>query len=190
MLRRTCLVLVAALALVGGAGVAPAAAHVELASATPAAGSVLTSAPASLSLTFSTTPVSVGVDVTGPDGGAVAVGELQRQGPTVVVPLPALDQPGAYTVSWQAANDEHPFTGSYTITLDLPAPTTSTTTTSAVAATDSLPAGTSGGGGGSGGGGTTTVVAGSAVAVVATIGIAVATRLRRRKKAGPTLVGG
>jgi copper resistance protein C len=187
VLRRICLLLVAALALVVGPGVAPAAAHVELASATPADGSVLTSAPASLSLTFSTTPVSVGVDVTGPDGAAVAVGELQRQGATVVLPLPALDEPGAYTVSWQAANDEHPFTGSYTVTLDLPA---TTTTTSAVAPTDSLPAGSSGSDDQSGGA-TTAAVAVSAVAIAAAIGIAVAARLRRRrKKAGPTLVGG
>jgi methionine-rich copper-binding protein CopC len=185
VLRRFLVVLVAAVVLAGLRGVAPAGAHVELESAAPAAGAVLTTPPSSLSLTFSTTPVTVGVEVAGPDGDAVAVGELARQGATVVVPLPPLVEAGTYTVTWRAANDAHPFTGSYTVTLDLPTTTTtapSTTTTSGVAATDSLPAST--GGASSDGGGTSTpLVVGLAAAVVAAA-VAIVLVARARGRAG------
>jgi methionine-rich copper-binding protein CopC len=189
--RRFLWALVAALALVGLAGVAPAAAHIELEASDPAAGAVLPEAPKALSLTFSATPIAVSVDVVGPDGAPVATGEPVRQGPTVVVPLPVLEQAGAYTVNWSAANDAHPFTGTYTVTLDLPTTTTTapttTTTTSEVAATDSIPARTSGDDD-AGGGGTTAVVVVSGLLLAAAAVVLVVARARSRRRA-PTPAG-
>lgn len=193
MCRRIVLELVAVTAVVSLAGVAPAGAHVELESAAPSAGAVLTTPPPSLSLTFSTTPVTVGVDVVGPDGDPVAVGDLVRQGATVVVPLPPLEEAGTYSVAWRAANDAHPFTGTYTITLDLPTTTTdppTTTSTSEVPATDSLPAST--GGASSGGGDTSTlVVVGISAAVVAAgLAVLLLARVRGRRKGLAPEAGG
>ncbi len=181
MRRRFLVALAAALALVGLVGVAPASAHVELESADPAEGTVLTTPPTSLSLTFSTTPVTVGVDVRGPDGQPVTVGDLGRNGATVVVPLPPLDQPGTYTVAWRAANDEHPFTGEYTVVLDLPTTTTtapSTTTTTEVASTASIPASRTGEA--DGGGSSTAVVIISAIGIAIAFAILLAARVRGR----------
>jgi methionine-rich copper-binding protein CopC len=186
------LVATTAVAVVVAGGAAPAAAHVELEASDPAAGAVLTAAPPSLSLTFSTTPITVGVDVVGPDGAPVAVSELARQGPTVVVPLPPLDQAGGYTVNWRAANDEHPFTGSYTISLDLPTttttePSTTTTSRSEVAATDSLPTGSSGAASDDGGSSTGVALAVAGVLVLVALGaVVVAARVRRQRPSRAT----
>jgi copper resistance protein C len=189
VLRRS-LVLVAAVVVVVAGSMTPAAAHVELEASDPAAGAVLPAAPPSLSLTFSSTPITVGVDVVAPDGTPVAVGELGRQGATVVVPLPPLEQAGAYTVTWRAANDEHPYSGSYSVTLDLPAttttttePSTTTTSTSGVAATDSIPARTSADDDG-GGGGTTAVVIVSVLLLAAAAVLLVVVRARSRRRSG------
>jgi methionine-rich copper-binding protein CopC len=190
VLRRL-LVLVGAVVVVVAGSMAPAAAHVELEASDPAAGAVLPAPPGSLSLTFSSTPITVGVDVVAPDGTPVAVGELGRQGATVVVPLPPLQQAGGYTVNWRAANDAHPFTGSYTITLALSPtsttttePPTTTTSTSDVAATDSIPAGTSGNEDGGGGGATAVVIVSVLLLAAATVLIVVA-RARSRRRAPP-----
>jgi len=185
VLRRLLAVL-GAVVVVATWAAAPAAAHVELEASDPAAGAVLTAAPPSLSLTFSTTPVTVAADVLGPDGAPVTVGELTRQGATVVVPLPPLEQAGTYTVNWRAANDEHPFTGSYTVSLDLPtttttAPSTTTTSTSGVAATDSIPARTTADN--DAGGGRTTAIVVSAIVLLAAAAVFVLARAGRRRRA-------
>jgi methionine-rich copper-binding protein CopC len=185
VLRRSSVALATAVVLVALAGVAPAGAHVELEGSDPPAGTVLAAAPASLSLTFSTAPVTVSVDVRGPDGQPVVRGPLDRRGATVVVPLPALDQPGTYTVAWQAANDEHPFTGEYTIVLDLPATTTTrapATTTTEVAATASVPASNSES---DGGGSRVAMVVISAIGVAIALAIVVAAVIRRSRGTRP-----
>lgn len=105
--------------------VLPARAHADLVKSVPAAGSVITAAPAELRLEFDETLVAVGTKVELVDGaGKVAAlpkVTLDPQNPkALTVPVPALTT-GVYTVRWTAlSNDGHAEKGSYSFTLNLP----------------------------------------------------------------------
>lgn len=111
--------------LAGGA--APASAHDVLLSTDPADGSVLTEAPAQLTLTFSadltTGEGATAVQVTDGAGTAVPLDAPIVEGPTVTQPLPADLANGAYTVQWRVlSSDTHPISGEFAFTVDAPAP--------------------------------------------------------------------
>jgi methionine-rich copper-binding protein CopC len=99
---------------------APARAHSYLVSSTPPDGTVLSTAPAEVALTFDE-PVSTRfseVRVVGPDGGDVRAGAPRVSGATVTQPLGALGAAGGYEVSWRVVSaDGHPISGTFTFTL-------------------------------------------------------------------------
>jgi methionine-rich copper-binding protein CopC len=104
----------------------PASAHNALAGSTPAAGSTLTTAPTSVTLTFEEPPLSSGmaVVVTAPDKSRVSPDSPVLTGSDVVTPLAPLTASGTYSVAWRVvADDGHPVTGTFTFTLDLGAAT-------------------------------------------------------------------
>lgn len=99
---------------------APAAsAHDQLISTNPASGSHLATAPKDLSLTFNTTPLTVGnqIVVRGPgDPAAPVVPKLS--GRTLSIPFTAHGN-GAYQVTWRVvSSDGHPISGSFGFTLE------------------------------------------------------------------------
>jgi methionine-rich copper-binding protein CopC len=103
-----------ALALVA----APAYAHTELTSSTPADGATLSTAPAQVVLTFSEAPVALGaqVVVTGP-AGAVSAGAPRLDGLTVVQEVQPSAPAGRYTVEWRLTSDDgHPVSGTFAFT--------------------------------------------------------------------------
>lgn len=99
-----------AVATLVGAGVsAPAYAHNQLTSSTPADGEVLDEAPASVTLDFLDTvsPQTTTVSVTGPDGDEAADGPASFDGSEVTVPL-RVTSAGRYTVGYElTAADGH-----------------------------------------------------------------------------------
>ncbi|MGV8966506.1 MAG: copper resistance CopC family protein [Cellulomonas sp.] len=102
------------------AGAAPASAHSQLVSATPASGAELEASPGLVTLTFNE-PVrdkySV-VQVTGPEGGSWQVGGLTQVGSTISQELGPLGPAGVYTVDWRVVSaDGHPVVGTFTFTL-------------------------------------------------------------------------
>lgn len=101
----------AALLLAGGG---PAAAHNVLISTDPADGSTVPSAPDAITLTFNEPAVALGtqIQVTGPDGSELAVGEPQLVDNSVVQPLAEERPAGAYQVVWRVTSaDGHPIEG-------------------------------------------------------------------------------
>lgn len=120
---------------------APAAAHSALQSADPAPDSTFDQPVQSLSLVFAQ-PVDVlpnSVQVTGPDGQTLAVGEsvLAGDGVTVTAELAEPLPPGTSSVAWRViGGDGHPIEGGYVITSTSPptegaAPTVAPTATAA-----------------------------------------------------------
>lgn len=104
--------LVAAALLLAGGG--PAAAHNVLISMDPADGSTVPSAPDAITLTFNEPAVALGtqIQVTGPDGSELAVGEPQLVDNSVVQPLAEERPAGAYQVVWRVTSaDGHPIEG-------------------------------------------------------------------------------
>lgn len=124
VLRRLAVALPAVLlALVAGA--APAWAHTELESSSPAANSRIAAAPASVTLTFSEdiADADATVSVTGPGGTDYAAGPATGDGDTFTVPLRPLGAPGAYTVTYRVVSDDgHPISGTVPFTLTSPGP--------------------------------------------------------------------
>ncbi|MGY1813556.1 copper resistance CopC family protein [Blastococcus sp. SYSU D00820] len=101
-------------------GMPVAQAHDGLTSASPADGSAVTAAPASVELGFSGAVQALGaqVVVTGPDGTAVTDGAVEVDGTTVRRPLVAGLPAGAYTVDWRVTSaDGHPVAGTTTFTV-------------------------------------------------------------------------
>ena len=89
---------------------APAYAHTELTSSTPADGATVATAPAQVVLTFSEAPVALGaqVVVTGP-AGAVSAGAPRLDGLSVVQDVQPSAPAGRYTVEWRLTSDDgHP----------------------------------------------------------------------------------
>ncbi|MCF4139164.1 copper resistance protein CopC [Streptomyces sp. Tue 6430] len=123
MLLGTALVLL----LLGGAG--QASAHAALRDADPADGSVLATAPRSITLTFTE---SVGLiddsfRVFDPRNGRVGTGEPQHadgRSDTARVTLPARLGTGTFTVAWRVVSaDSHPIAGAFTFSIGAPSPT-------------------------------------------------------------------
>jgi methionine-rich copper-binding protein CopC len=140
-LRLVALAAVVALHLLVGAPAASA--HDGLAGSVPAAGAVLTAAPAAVTLTFEETPLptGLGVVVRGPNGELVTSGDPTVSGNDVVTPLVALTANGTYTVSWRVvATDGHPTKGTFTFRLAL-ASTSPTSSTPSTPSTSSTPTG-------------------------------------------------
>ncbi|MEV8532336.1 copper resistance protein CopC [Streptomyces sp. NPDC051211] len=128
-LPRLVLVLAALLAtLFTAAG--PATAHAALTASDPKDGSVVATAPAQVSLSFSE-KVAMGDDsirVMDPQGRRVDTGELRdmcsgsiiRYGTALHTGLPN----GTYTVAWQAVSaDSHPISGAFTFSIGAPSAT-------------------------------------------------------------------
>ncbi|HSA53624.1 MAG TPA: copper resistance protein CopC, partial [Yinghuangia sp.] len=113
-------VLLAAL-VIGGAG--PASAHANLVSTTPAAGSTVPAAPATITLRYSE-GVETGlgsIKVLDPNGKRVDTGSPDHGigGPsTVRVKLESGLGPGTYTVAWRVVSeDSHPIAGAFTFNI-------------------------------------------------------------------------
>jgi methionine-rich copper-binding protein CopC len=108
-------VLLAALAASG-----EALAHAHLATAMPAAGTTVSTAPRELRLQFSEgiEPAFSSVQITGPDGKNVTVSDMAadpKDRKVLVVTFPTPLSPGRYTVDWQVISvDSHRTRGSYT----------------------------------------------------------------------------
>jgi methionine-rich copper-binding protein CopC len=142
--------LAAALLLVSaGFGAAPALAHTALAASSPADGEVLTTAPDTVSLTF-TEPVQAEftqVAVTDGSGSLVIAGETTVDGPLVRQPI-SLTANGTYTVAYRIVSaDGHPVSGQLSFSYSGSAPASSTTSaappsTAAAPATPSPAVGT------------------------------------------------
>ncbi|MFC0528646.1 copper resistance CopC family protein [Phytohabitans kaempferiae] len=106
---------------------APAAAHTELKSTTPAAKSIATEAVTEVTLTFSGLIKKPGttVAVTGPDQTSYSAGDAEVLDRTITQPVSALPV-GAITVAWRtAAADGHPMEGTFTFTNRAAPPTPS-----------------------------------------------------------------
>ena len=119
--------LAAAVAMLASA--APAHAHDELVSSSPAADATVAQPPPEVVLTFdeAVLPVGTQVVVTGPDG-PVSDGSPRLDGTTVHQPL--LGGPaGRYSVAWRATSaDGHPVSGTFAFTAQAASPPSSTTT--------------------------------------------------------------
>ncbi|UGY92489.1 copper resistance CopC/CopD family protein [Streptomyces gobiensis] len=122
--------LIAVLSVFGSA--TPAAAHAALTGSSPAQGSVVATAPDTVTLTFSE-KVAMSDDsirVLDPDGKRVDTGELQEDlGSGSVITYGVTLRPeapdGTLTVAWQAVSaDSHPISGAFTFSIGAPSKTT------------------------------------------------------------------
>jgi len=117
---------------------APAYAHDELKSSSPADGATLATPPAQVVLTFEEAPVELGaqVVVTGPDG-SVSAGTPRLDGDDVIQAVQPQAPAGRYTVKWRVTSDDgHPVSGTLAFTAQAAAAGASPTTApSAEAAT-------------------------------------------------------
>ncbi len=119
---------------------APASAHTELTSSTPANGAVLTAVPTTVSLTFNEPPLAEGlaVQVAALDGPQVEVGKPTLKGSTVTVTWPATANSGEYSISYRVvADDGHPVTGQIAFSIKAASPSPSVVTPSPTAASPS-----------------------------------------------------
>ncbi|MCZ2825964.1 MULTISPECIES: copper resistance CopC family protein [unclassified Modestobacter] len=130
-----------------GIGAPPARAHDALVRSSPSAGAAVPTAPSSVELDFSGTPLPLGTEVLvlGPDGAVVSTGAAAIQDTTVVQPLSAGLPAGSYTVQWRStSSDGHPLTGSWDFTVaagSTPAPDAAPLSVAAAAADPALPVG-------------------------------------------------
>ncbi len=118
-------VLLLAAALLVGFGSAPAAAHAVLEKTTPADGSALQTAPASVSLTFDEAPQAKfsAIHVTGPDGQRKDSGPVTLAGGVVSEQLAGSRPAGRYVVDWRVVSDDgHPVSGQFSFTARAAAP--------------------------------------------------------------------
>lgn len=105
------------------AGTSSAFAHAHLLSQTPADKAIVTAAPTELTLKFSEGVALkfTGVQVTGPDKAAVALGAESldpKDNTLLLVPLTGKLAAGVYTVAWHVlSTDGHKTNGSYTFTV-------------------------------------------------------------------------
>jgi copper transport protein len=119
-IRRRVWTLVAAfvLGLLGAPLVAaPASAHAELSSTSPARDEIVRNAPSQVVLTFTegVTPVEGKVRVIAPDGSRADTGEPSVRGNNVIIPLRADGPRGTYLVTYRVISaDSHPVAGAFT----------------------------------------------------------------------------
>ena len=95
---------------------ATAGAHAVLLDSEPADGADVEGAPDEIVLVFNE-PMQppATIEVTGPDGQAVAEGEADIDGERVVLPIDAVASDGEHTVAWRAVSaDDHPIDGEFT----------------------------------------------------------------------------
>lgn len=96
----------------------PASAHDELTAVSPEPGSVLTSAPEELELTFSGVVMDIGhqILVTDSEGRSVTEGPLEPQGNRIIQPLTGGGTDDeTYRVVWRVvSSDGHPIEGTFT----------------------------------------------------------------------------
>jgi len=125
-------------AFVGGLAVllstAPVSAHSVLVSSSPPDGSIITSAPKQVTLTFNENIIAVGdeVSVLSPTGANVAVGTPSVVNATVTQPIKTLDTNGRYSISYRIVSaDGHPVYRTLTFTLNVAGLPTATATASA-----------------------------------------------------------
>jgi methionine-rich copper-binding protein CopC len=98
-------------------GTGPADAHASLVSTSPADGSRISTAPATVELTFSEDVGSGFVAVTAPDGTKLKTSRAHISGAQVHADLAASDQRGRYTVAYRVVSaDGHPVSGAFTFT--------------------------------------------------------------------------
>ncbi|MGV9941781.1 copper resistance CopC/CopD family protein [Streptomyces sp. NPDC003401] len=124
---RTLVLLLLAVAGVLLAGAGQASAHAALTGSDPAQGTVVETAPAQVSLTFSE-QVSTGADsvrVLDPKGRRVDTGEPSAVGGTTyALQLHSGLPDGTYTVTYQVVSaDSHPVAGAYTFSIGAPSAT-------------------------------------------------------------------
>jgi copper transport protein len=119
----------AAVALAGVwilAGPASAAyAHAALVGTTPVRGSVVSTVPAQVVLTFSESvrPVPGKVKVIAPDGSRADTGDPRVSGSELFIPLRPDGARGTYLVSYRVISaDSHPIGGAYTYSVGAPSP--------------------------------------------------------------------
>ncbi|MEO3816459.1 copper resistance protein CopC [Plantactinospora sp. B24E8] len=101
----------------------PASAHAVLVSSSPAAESVLGSAPTEVVLTFSegVREVADKIRVLGPDGSRVNRGKPTFNGAVVTIPVDPGGPRGTYLVSYRVISaDSHPVAGAYTYSVGAP----------------------------------------------------------------------
>jgi copper transport protein len=108
-------------ALLGSAP--PAHAHAAPIGSTPAPGSIVSSSPTEITVTFSEgiTPVSDHVQVLAPDGKRIS-GTPRVRGAVLTIPVRKADQPlGTYLVSYRVISaDSHPVGGALTFSVGAP----------------------------------------------------------------------
>ena len=105
----------------------PAAAHAALVATSPVRDAVISAPPGEVVLVFSeaVSPVIGRVQVLGPDGRRVTVGEPVAQGATLRIPVRVPDRPlGTYLVSYRVISaDSHPVAGSFAYSAGAPSAT-------------------------------------------------------------------
>ena len=136
----------AVLVAVGGLGAAPASAHSQLTSTTPADGSVLAVPPPEVRFTFDA-PLLQDTDtisINDSEGNVVKSIHPTPEGDSVAIPWPEGTAPGQYQVAYRVVcGDGHPVIGAINLTVNGSAPAASAApASSAAAATPSLPAAT------------------------------------------------
>jgi methionine-rich copper-binding protein CopC len=130
---RRALAIAAASVALWAAGTSAALAHSGLESSNPADGSVISEAPASISLTFNEEllPDADSISLNAADGTNIVSAKVQPTGSTVEIPWPVDLAPGAYQVAFRVVSaDGHPVTGAIGFTFapaDVPAEASSST---------------------------------------------------------------
>ncbi len=101
----------------------PAAAHAALIGTEPAAGAVVATAPARLSLTFSEPVTPLVLTLVRPDGESVPLASFRADGRTVEIDPPPRLSPGTHALGWRVVSqDGHPVAGSLLFSIGAPSP--------------------------------------------------------------------
>ena len=110
----------------------PASAHTVVVSSTPQKDSVISSLPATITITFAEDLVAIGnsnsVSVLDPSGEEVSVGDISVSGATLSRQVSPSDKTGIFSVAYRAvAADGHVINGDFAFTVEAMAVTTSET---------------------------------------------------------------
>jgi methionine-rich copper-binding protein CopC len=133
----------AVIVVVSGLGVAPASAHSQLTSTTPADGTVLDVPPPEVRFTFDA-PLLQDTDtisINDANGNVVKSIHPTPEGDSVAIPWPEGTTPGDYQVAYRVVcGDGHPVIGAINLTVKGSAPAAGAATASAAAAGTTSPA--------------------------------------------------
>jgi copper transport protein len=122
-LHRLALMLIALL-FAACAASGSALAHAALNGASPADGSVLSSAPSEMTLSFSEPVSPLALRLIGPDGQAAPLDRVQLRDRTLVIAAPAGLSPGTHVLSWRVVSaDGHPVGGAILFSIGAPSAT-------------------------------------------------------------------